>query len=73
MRRITGATQGVKTTGVATVIPACDDGREMMPPDKRDEATTRLTRASRQVAEISRMIDEGRHCTKVLQQIAAVQ
>ncbi len=51
----------------------CDDGREMMPADKRDEALTRLARASGQVAGISRMIDDGRHCTEVLQQIAAVQ
>jgi DNA-binding FrmR family transcriptional regulator len=49
----------------------CD--REMMPPDKRDEALKRLARASGQVAGISRMIDDGRHCTEVLQQIAAVQ
>ncbi len=49
----------------------CD--REMMPADKRDEAQKRLARASGQVAGISRMIDDGRHCTEVLQQIAAVQ
>ena len=46
---------------------------EMMAPDKRDEALKRLARASGQVAGISRMIDDGRHCTEVLQQIAAVQ
>ena len=46
--------------------------REMMPPDKRDEALKRLARASGQLAGISRMIDDGRHCTEVLQQIAAV-
>ncbi len=50
---------------------SCD--REMMPADKRDEAQMRLARASGQVAGISRMIDDGRHCTDVLQQIAAVQ
>ena len=60
----------------ATATPApgaagCD--REMMPADKRDEALKRLARASGQVAGISRMIDDDRHCTEVLQQIAAVQ
>ncbi len=45
----------------------------MMPADKRDQALQRLARASGQVQGISRMIDEGRHCTEVLQQIAAVQ
>ena len=49
----------------------CD--REMMPADKRDAAQKRLARASGQVAGISRMIDDDRHCTEVLQQIAAVQ
>ena len=49
----------------------CD--REMMSAEKRDEALKRLARASGQVAGISRMIDDGRHCTEVLQQIAAVQ
>lgn len=49
----------------------CD--REMMSSEKRDEALKRLARASGQVAGISRMIDDGRHCTDVLQQIAAVQ
>lgn len=49
----------------------CDS--EMMSPQKRDEALKRLARASGQVAGISRMIDDGRHCTDVLQQIAAVQ
>ncbi len=55
----------------ATAGAGCD--REMMPVDKRDEAQKRLARASGQVAGISRMIDDGRHCTDVLQQIAAVQ
>ena len=60
----------------ATAAPApeaagCD--REMMPADKRDEALKRLARASGQVAGIGRMIDDGRHCTDVLQQITAVQ
>ena len=50
---------------------SCD--REMMPADKREDALKRLARASGQVAGISRMIDDGRHCTEVLQQIAAVQ
>lgn len=51
----------------------CGDTGEMMPADKRDEAQKRLARAAGQVAGISRMVDEGRHCTEVLQQIAAVQ
>lgn len=46
---------------------------EMMPADKRAEALKRLARASGQVAGISRMVEDGRHCTEVLQQIAAVQ
>ena len=55
--------------------PADDPGcaREMMTADKRQEALKRLARASGQVAGISRMIDDGRHCADVLQQIAAVQ
>ena len=61
-------------SGTAPVAEAgCGDSREMMPADKRDEALKRLARASGQVAGISRMIDDGRHCTEVLQQIAAVQ
>lgn len=44
----------------------------MMPAVQRDEATRRLARAAGQVHGISRMIDDGRHCTDVLQQIAAV-
>ena len=67
------ATRGVKTTDAAAGTPGCDDGREMMSAEKRDEALKRLARASGQVAGISRMIDDGRHCTEVLQQIAAVQ
>ena len=46
---------------------------EMMPGDKRAEALTRLARATGQVQGISRMVEDGRHCTDVLQQIAAVQ
>lgn len=46
---------------------------EMMPADKRNEALQRLARASGQVQGITRMIDEGRQCADVLQQIAAVQ
>ncbi len=55
--------------------PSDDPGcaREMMSADKREEALKRLARASGQVAGISRMVDDGRHCTEVLQQIAAVQ
>jgi DNA-binding FrmR family transcriptional regulator len=51
----------------------CDGGREMMPADKRDDALKRLARINGQVAGIARMIDDGRHCTEVLQQIAAAQ
>lgn len=64
--------------GVPSKAEAASDGevcgqREMMPADKRDQALQRLARASGQVQGISRMIDEGRHCAEVLQQIAAVQ
>ncbi len=51
----------------------CGDAGEMMPAEQRAEALKRMARASGQVQGISRMIDEGRHCTDVLQQIAAVQ
>lgn len=71
--RPTVATKNGKATDVSADTSGCDDGREMMPADKRDEALKRLARASGQVAGISRMIDDGRHCTDVLQQIAAVQ
>ena len=57
----------------AAEVKAAGCDREMMSPAKRDEALKRLARASGQVAGISRMIDDGRHCTEVLQQIAAVQ
>lgn len=63
------ATKTTRATAPATA--GCD--REMMSPEKRDEALKRLARASGQVAGIGRMIDDGRHCTDVLQQIAAVQ
>ncbi len=54
---------------------AIDDStrREMMPADKRDEALKRLARATGQVQGISRMVEQGRRCPDVLQQIAAVQ
>ncbi len=55
----------------AAAEAGCD--REMMSAEKREEALKRLARAGGQVAGISRMIDDGRHCTDVLQQIAAVQ
>jgi DNA-binding FrmR family transcriptional regulator len=51
----------------------CGEDREMMPADKRQEALARLARASGQVQGIQRMVEQGRHCTDVLQQIAAVQ
>jgi len=68
--KTTGASRAAKT---ASVTPVADCDREMMPADKRDAAQKRLARASGQVAGISRMIDDGRHCTDVLQQITAVQ
>jgi len=69
-KTVTGP-RAAKATAPAAEAAGCD--REMMSPEKRDEALKRLARASGQVAGISRMIDDGRHCTDVLQQIAAVQ
>ena len=69
--RTTSAAARRAPSAPAPETAGCD--REIMPPDKRDEALKRLARASGQVAGISRMIDDGRHCTEVLQQIAAVQ
>ena len=66
-------TSRATTAATAPAAAGCGGSREMMPPDKREEALKRLARASGQVAGISRMIDDGRHCTEVLQQIAAVQ
>lgn len=63
-----------RTSSAAAPVPVpkdCDDA--MMSPEMRAEALKRLAKASGQVAGISRMIDDGRHCTDVLQQIAAVQ
>ena len=57
----------------APAAPAEPATAEMMPGDKRDEALRRLARAAGQVNGISRMVEDGRHCTDVLQQIAAVQ
>ena len=51
----------------------CDGGPEMMPADKRDDALKRLARVNGQVSGIARMVEDGRHCTEVLQQIAAAQ
>ena len=65
------ATKTKTTTAPVPAAAGCDN--DMMSPEKRDEALKRLARASGQVAGISRMIDDGRHCTDVLQQIAAVQ
>ncbi len=61
------------TTAVTAADPGCSLGTEMMPEDKRRQAKQRLARLSGQVDGITRMIDDGRHCTDVLQQIAAVQ
>lgn len=60
------------TRRAAVPVPAQECSAEMMPADKRDEAIARLARAAGQVQGISRMVDQGRHCTDVLQQIAAV-
>ncbi len=67
-------TPAARAAGSATA-PAPDAGcaREMMSAEQREQALKRLARAGGQVAGISRMIDDGRHCTDVLQQIAAVQ
>lgn len=71
-----------KTAGSSIATPGASPGAsapargcelEMMSPEKRDEALKRLNRVAGQVAGISRMIDGGRHCTEVMQQIAAVQ
>lgn len=59
--------------GAKPASAGCGGAGEMMPADKREEALKRLARTAGQVAGISRMIDDGRHCTEVLQQIAAVQ
>ena len=64
------STRTKTTAGPAPDAAGCDP--EMMPTDKRADALKRLARASGQVAGISRMIEDGRHCTDVLQQIAAV-
>ena len=69
----TGTKKSARATKPAANVPDCDGGREMMPVDKRDEALARLARATGQVQGVARMIDDGRHCTEVLQQIAAVQ
>ena len=69
----TSKTRGATKAASAPAPGGCGDSREMMPADKREQAVKRLSRASGQVAGISRMIDDGRHCTEVLQQIAAVQ
>lgn len=67
------AKRGRTAAGASPVTPESGEPREMMSADKRDDAVQRLARASGQVQGISRMIDEGRHCTEVLQQITAVQ
>ena len=68
----TRTTFALDDTGTADA-GGCGDSREMMSAEKRDEALKRLKRAGGQVAGISRMIEDGRHCTDVMQQIAAVQ
>lgn len=60
------------TAAACGPVVGCDDG-EMMPADKREQALKRLSRANGQVHGIARMVEDGRHCTDVLQQIAAVQ
>lgn len=65
--------QAPKQASPCAAAIGCGDGPEMMPADKRAEALKRLARASGQVQGITRMVEDGRHCTDVLQQIAAVQ
>ena len=73
---------GPVPAGAAAVKPGMDSGAdgagcgdpgEMMPADKRAEALARLAKANGQVQGIARMVEQGRHCTEVLQQIAAAQ
>lgn len=59
------------TTAAAASGPTA--ANEMMPTEQRDQALARLARAAGQVQGITRMVEDGRHCTEVLQQIAAVQ
>lgn len=72
------ATTPSSTSGPAAPQPdcaraGCPDPTEMMSAERRDDALRRLNRAAGQVAGIKGMIEDGRHCTEVLQQIAAVQ
>ncbi len=68
------ATPAAEAGSPAVGQPAgCGDLGEMMPADKRADALARLARANGQVQGITRMVEQGRHCTEVLQQIAAVQ
>lgn len=66
-------TKSAMTKNEVAAPASCGDAREMMPVEKQKEAFRRLARVSGQVAGIGRMIDDGRHCTDVLQQVAAVQ
>ncbi len=67
----TGAAATRRTASTSNA--GCENSPEMMPVHKRDEALARLARAGGQVQGIARMVEQGRHCTEVLQQIAAVQ
>lgn len=60
-------------TTTAAAVPGRTAANEMMPAEQRDQALARLARAAGQVQGITRMVEDGRHCTEVLQQIAAVQ
>ena len=68
-----GRNQGLHDHAGCADARGCDGGREMMPADKRDDALKRLARVNGQVSGIARMVEDGRHCTEVLQQIAAAQ
>ncbi len=73
-RSTSAGTTAAEVGSAAGAQPAgCGDLGEMMPADKRADALARLARANGQVQGITRMVEQGRHCTEVLQQIAAVQ
>lgn len=72
----TAAAARKKAVGAAKApasAAGCDSAQEMMPAAQRSDALARLARATGQVQGVARMVDEGRHCTEVLQQIAAAQ
>jgi DNA-binding FrmR family transcriptional regulator len=48
------------------------NGKEMIMPAARREATQRLNRIEGQIKGIRKMVEEGRYCVEVLGQISAV-